>query len=163
MVLCFVASVAATLVNPYGWKVYQYVVLVSGRASGRNIDEWVPPGFSLFIGKLWVLSVLGVLVLFALPGRRPRALHICLVLCFLPLACGSVRMVAWWLLVSAPIVAELLAANLPPMGVTDAGDRQPTRMAGVFSAPAGARHGVQPPVAGPVQPFRAGVVRFSSN
>lgn len=110
---CLVASALATLVNPYGWRVYQYVVLTSGTAAARKIDEWLPPGLDLFIGKVWVASLLGMLLLFALPGRRPTVRQVCLVLCFLPPACGSARMVAWWLLIIAPIAAALVAANLP--------------------------------------------------
>src|SRR5262245_17270371 len=111
--LCLAGCVAATLANPYGWNVYQYVRTTSSAASARRIDEWIPPGLDLFIGKMWVLSVLAVLVLFALPRRRPTAREVCLVLCFLPLACGSVRMVTWWLLVSARIATALLAETLP--------------------------------------------------
>jgi hypothetical protein len=113
LAVCLAVSALATLVNPYGWRVYQYVALTSGTSQARKIDEWLPPGLDLFIGKVWLASLLGVLLLFALPGRRPTVRQVCLVLCFLPPACGSVRMVAWWLLIVAPIGATLLAANLP--------------------------------------------------
>lgn len=132
MSLCMAGSVLATMVNPYGWHIYEYVALVSERASGRNIDEWVPPGLHLFIGKMWMVSVLAMLVLFALPGRRPRILDVCLVVCFLPLACSSVRMVAWWLLVSIPIIAGLLADRLPQGVLEDETEHQPSWMAGAF-------------------------------
>jgi hypothetical protein len=113
LALCLAVSVLATLANPYGWRVYQYVGLTSTAASARRIDEWVPPGLGMLTGKVFVGSVLLLLVLVALPGRRPRIRDVCLMVCFLPAACGSVRMVAWWLLVTAPIAAGLLAANLP--------------------------------------------------
>ena len=109
---CLLAASLATLVNPYGWRVYQYVALTSGTARARKIDEWLPPGLDLLTGKLWLASLLGMLLLFALPGKRPTVRQVCLVLCFLTPACGSVRMVAWWLLVAAPIAAALLAGNL---------------------------------------------------
>jgi hypothetical protein len=110
---CLLLSVAATCVNPYGPRIWLYVRQTSALASGRRIDEWVPPGMDLFIGKVWVLSVVGLLVLFAWAKRRPTVREVTLVACFLPLACGSVRMVAWWMLILAPIVATLLADNLP--------------------------------------------------
>jgi hypothetical protein len=113
LALCLAASVLATFINPYGPNVYLYVRTTSIVASSRHIDEWVPPGLNLMVGRVWVLSMLLVLVLFALPRRRPTSREICLLLCFLPLACGSVRMVSWWLLVTAPIAAGLLAGNLP--------------------------------------------------
>jgi hypothetical protein len=111
--LCLAASLLATLANPYGWRVYLYVRTTSAMASVRGIEEWLPPSFGMLIGWVWLLSVLGTLVLFALPGRRPTVREICLVLCFLPPACGSVRMVAWWMLVCVPIAAALLADRLP--------------------------------------------------
>jgi hypothetical protein len=113
LTLCLAISLLATCVNPYGWRVWEYVFHTSGVASARKIDEWLPPGLSLLVSKVWVLSVLGIVVLFAVPGRRPRASEVALVLCFLPLACGSVRMVAWWLLVCLPIAGAQLAALLP--------------------------------------------------
>src|SRR5262249_53246715 len=95
---------------------------------------WLPPGLDLLTGKVWVASVAAILVLFALPGRRPTVREVCLVLCFLPPACGSVRMVAWWLLVAGPIAASLLAANLPREKLTTEGEEKPTLGAGLTCA-----------------------------
>ncbi|HEX5271520.1 MAG TPA: hypothetical protein VFW33_13580 [Gemmataceae bacterium] len=124
--LCIAACAAATLVNPYGWRVYQYVAHTSGIAAARRIDEWVPPGLDLLVSKVWVVSVLGIIVLFALPGPRPAAREVCLVLCFLPPACGSVRMAAWWLLVVAPVAAARFAAVLPPRLLAKEENDRPT-------------------------------------
>ncbi len=134
LALCLAACVLATLLNPYGWRVYQYVVHTSGVATARRIDEWMPPGINQLVSRMWVVSVLGLIVLFALPGRRPRAREICLVLCFLPLACGSVRMVAWWLLVCTPIAAAQLAALLPPRLLAEDDSRQATAGTGLIFA-----------------------------
>jgi hypothetical protein len=117
LLLCLLASAAATAVNPYGPGVYQFVGNTSYRASARRIDEWVPPSFDQWVGVAFFVSLLWVGGLFALAwwrtGRRPTARELCLIACFLPLACGSVRMVAWWLLAVAPITATLLARLLP--------------------------------------------------
>jgi hypothetical protein len=110
MSLCLILCFLATFVNPYGWEVYRYVGITSSVANARRIDEWLPPGLQLFAGKMWVASVLLVLLLFALPGRRPKANEVSLVLCFLPLSCGSIRMAAWWLIIVSPISAGLLMA-----------------------------------------------------
>lgn len=111
--LCLAACAAATCLNPYGWRVYEYVGLTSSAATARRIDEWQAPGLNLLIGKMLVASVVLLLILFALPGRRPRIRDVCLIVCFLPFAVGSARMIAWWLLVAAPMTARLLAAHLP--------------------------------------------------
>jgi hypothetical protein len=132
--LCLAAAVVATCANPYGWKIYLYVRTTSMAAAGRHIDEWVPPSLDLLVGKVWVLSVLLLLVLFALPRRRPTAREVILVLCFLPLACGSVRMVTWWLLVCAPILAGLIADNLPRHALESAEPEPPSlAAAGLFA------------------------------
>ncbi len=125
--LALVASGLATFVNPYGWHVYEYVLHTSGIAAARHIDEWVPPGLDLLVSKVWIVSVLGLIVLLALSGRRPRTSEIFLILCFLPLACGSVRMVAWWLLACAPILSAQLAAALPAGALDEADAGQATR------------------------------------
>lgn len=130
---CLLISTAATCVNPYGWNIWLYVRQTSALASGRRIDEWVPPGFELFIGKVWVLSVVGLLVLFALPRRRPTIREVGLVVCFLPLACGSIRMVLWWMLIAAPIAAALLADNLPQTWLADE-DEEPSPVPAVALA-----------------------------
>jgi hypothetical protein len=132
--LCLAAAALATLANPYGWKVYLYVRTTSLTSTARRIDEWVPPGLDLLVGKVWVLSVLLLLVLFALPRRRPTAREVILVLCFLPAACGSVRMVAWWLLVSAPVIAALLADNLPRHALAPGEDEPPSLASAGFFA-----------------------------
>jgi hypothetical protein len=104
----FAAAVLATFVNPYGWGVYRYVFTLSSAAAGRGVEEWLPPGLNTWVGKTFAASVGLLLVLFASARRRrPGVRDVCLAVCFLPLACSSVRMVAWWLLATAPCVASL--------------------------------------------------------
>jgi hypothetical protein len=114
---CALASLAATLINPYGWRIYQYVGVTSNLAAARRIDEWVPPTLDLWIGKAWLVSMIVMAGLFAASwfklGRKPAARDVILIAFFLPLACGSVRMVAWWLLICAPIAAALIACLVP--------------------------------------------------
>jgi len=115
--LCLLASLAATLINPYGWRIYEYVGLTSNTAAQRRIDEWVAPGLDTWIGMAWVASLVlmaGLFLLTRLKLRRiPASRDVILLACFLPLACGSVRMVAWWLLVCAPMAAQMISALLP--------------------------------------------------
>jgi len=114
LALCLLASILATLLNPYGAGVYQYVRQTSGLAAARRIDEWLPPGLGTLTGKVWAASLVGLVVLLTLPGRRPELRQVVLLAVFLPLSCGSVRMIAWWLLVLAPIAAQLIADRLGP-------------------------------------------------
>jgi hypothetical protein len=137
LALCLGVSVLATLVNPYGWGVYQYVGLTSNTAAARRIDEWVPPSFDQWIGLAFFVSLAllaGLLLANWLRlGRRPSAREVILIACFLPLAAGSIRMAAWWLLVIAPILSAALAALLRADGkVTPR--LQPTRGATIVFA-----------------------------
>ncbi len=130
--LCVVAALVATLANPYGWKIYQYVGLTSNMAAARRIDEWVPPTLDLWIGKAWLASLVvlaGLLAASWLVKRRPAAWEVLLIVCFLPLACGSVRMVAWWLLVAAPLAARRIVQLWPT--TRDQKTPQPTLAAGL--------------------------------
>lgn len=124
--LCLLLSVAATLANPYGWRVYEYVGRTSNLASGRHIDEWLPPSMDLLTGKVWVLSLLLLLIALAFSPRRPTVREIVLLCCFLPLSCNSVRMVAWWLLICVPILAAQLTQLSPPLRQLDHSDNHPS-------------------------------------
>ncbi|MDB5174998.1 MAG: hypothetical protein JWN51_3771 [Phycisphaerales bacterium] len=110
--LCLAGSAGATLLNPYGWKVYQYVGDIAHTAAARHVEEWLPPTIDLWIGKVFWASVLAVILLYVASRRRPTVREMCLIVCFLPLASRSMRMVAWWLLAMAPIIASLLSATL---------------------------------------------------
>jgi hypothetical protein len=124
--LCLLASVAATLANPYGWHVYEYVILTSQAASGRPIDEWLPPNLNLLSGKVWALSLLALVAGLAYSPRRLLPREMCLLACFLPLACGSVRMLAWWLLICTPILAAQFAALWPRLRQFEEHDDRPS-------------------------------------
>jgi hypothetical protein len=117
LALCLGASALATLLNPYGIGIYTYVGMTSNTAAARRIDEWIPPTLDQPIGLAFFLSLplLAGLVLAAWKrGKRTlSAREVALIACFLPLACGSIRMVAWWLLVIAPMLAVRLADLLP--------------------------------------------------
>jgi hypothetical protein len=111
-VLCLAACGGATLINPYGWKVYQYVGSIAHTAAARHVEEWLPPTPDLWIGKVFWMSVVALALLYLVARRRPTLRDLCLIVCFLPLASRSMRMVAWWMLATAPIMASLLAATL---------------------------------------------------
>ena len=109
LTLSLAASSLAILLNPFGWGIFHFVGTTVSSATARGIDEWVPPSLSTLIGKVWVVSMLLVLAAFGLGRPRPTVREVLLAVGFLPLACGSVRMVPWWLLVITPMLAVRLA------------------------------------------------------
>lgn len=117
LTLTLAASGLATLINPYGWGIYQYVGLTSRRAGERRLDEWLPPSLDQMIGLAWFLSLpilVGLLWLGWKKYRVPlRIREVVLLGCFGLMALSSVRMVAWWLLILAPILAGRLEKIWP--------------------------------------------------
>ena len=111
--LALTFCVLATLLNPYGWHVYEYVMHNTVTSKIRHIDEWLPTGTDSLMGKVFVASLLSLLLLFPFSGRRPAIRDLCALVIFLPPAFGAVRMVGWWLLVIGPILAGQLTAIWP--------------------------------------------------
>jgi len=128
--VCLLASALATLVNPYGADIYQFVGITSSRSTSRNIQEWLPPRLDTLIGKFWVASLLLALAVLPLPQRRPMAREVILALCFVLLSCSAVRMVAWWLLALPLVTAGQLAAALPQRWREDEDAKKPSCFAG---------------------------------
>lgn len=141
---CLAASAAATLLNPYGYTVYAYALTLSSTAAGRGIEEWLPPGLGTWTGRAFAASLVLVVGLLGAARRRATARQVWLLACFLPLACGSVRMVAWWVLVAAPVAVSLgaglvirgrrlrlRATHCPPTGAKPQAAPRPTWAAGL--------------------------------
>ena len=100
----------------------------------RGIDEWLPPGFDTRIGLAFFVSLPVLAACMIAAWKRQGASfvsirEVLLIGCFLPLACGSLRMVAWWLLVIAPMLAWRIALMWP--STRDSGHPQPNRGAAI--------------------------------
>ena len=113
----------ATLLNPYGWRIYQYVRFTANTAGARRIDEWLPPSWDDGIGIAFFASLI-LLVGFGLAawikhGQKPMMREWWLIGLFLPLACGSARMAVWWLVIVAPLIARRIAWFAPKPAAED--------------------------------------------
>jgi len=112
------ASVAATVVNPFGVGVWTYLVsLATNSTISSRVSEWRPPTPLDPTGALFYLSVLVVVVLLAVRRRRGRLLPgpagLLTLAAFGVLAAYTGRGLAWWppaaLFVAAPLVADEFA------------------------------------------------------
>ena len=128
----------ATLANPYGWTIYRYVGGTSSIAYERQIAEWVAPRLDRLIGVVWLASVVGIFGLMSWrcwqTGKLPGVRDALLLGCFLAMSCGSVRMVAWWMLASVPVLAELLVWCFPRLAAPDADADRPSWLVGGVAA-----------------------------
>jgi hypothetical protein len=118
--IALLACCLATLVNPYGWGIYSYVGGTSSVSAERGIDEWLPPSWDQAIGVAYFLSLAAMSAIFAIAWRRGRRVAIreaMLLICFGALAARSSRMIVWWLIVLAPLIADRLAMLQPRLRI----------------------------------------------
>jgi hypothetical protein len=103
-------SVAATVVNPFGWHVWSYVVEISTNPTiTRFASEWEPTTIRTFTGVALFLSVAGVVVFFSRrPGPVPWTTLLRLGF-FFALALPAIRGALWWGLAAPPALASCLA------------------------------------------------------
>lgn len=112
LLACCIAAAGAVFINPNGTAVLGYVTGVTSLASSRGIEEWLPPtldtapGIALFASLAVVLAVLGM------SRKTTSVLDTLLLVAMLVLAAKSQRMVIWWAMVVAPILAPHAAALL---------------------------------------------------
>jgi hypothetical protein len=111
LLLAGLGSLLATLVNPYGYRVWTYAVgLVTNPVIRETISEWQPPTIRSYTGAVFFLSVVVVAAVLIARVRRPVPWGSLLELgVFLAIALAALRGVWWWVMV-APIV---LAGAVP--------------------------------------------------
>ncbi|MEO8291655.1 MAG: hypothetical protein ABI635_00835 [Actinomycetota bacterium] len=116
------ASLVATLLNPFGVRVWSYVVeLSTNPVVSQRISEWQPPSIHTPTGALFFTSLLAATIFLARSGRSVGLIALLKLGGFGALGLLTVRGVAWWGLV-APVV---VAGVLPGDGALRPADRSP--------------------------------------
>jgi hypothetical protein len=115
-----VTSVLATLLNPAGARLYQYIATVlSDPVSQRLVSEWQPAAPSNWQNlPFFVLLSTGLLLLLYSP-RRPNLLEVTLFAAFGALGMFSIRNIMWFGVVAAPILGLQVAPMLEPPAQPD--------------------------------------------
>jgi hypothetical protein len=111
-----IAGVAgvASLLNPFGPKVWSYIVSISTNPHiTKGVTEWQPATIRDGGGILLFASVAAVVVILARRGRPVRWIHLLTLGVFLVLALDAGRNALWWGLVAAPVMARILSDALP--------------------------------------------------
>lgn len=100
------ASTVATLVNPFGIRVWSYVVDVVGNptVSGR-VAEWAPPSVRTPTGFLFFGSVLAAFAVLATSEPRASWRTVLALSVFAFLGITAIRGVVWWALAFPPLIA----------------------------------------------------------
>ncbi|MEY4705291.1 MAG: hypothetical protein RL042_1496 [Nitrospirota bacterium] len=109
------AAVAAvvTLVNPYGWRLYGEIIdSLSNRFMLDSLQEWQPLSLNSLAGRGYALYLLGLGMAMVAWYRRIEPVRWVLWIVFLFLSLRHMRNIPFFLLVSLPLCAELLAEGL---------------------------------------------------
>jgi len=109
IVVIWLLSLAATLVNPFFYEVLLYPVRLLGAGFVKEIHEWMPPPLSVSFLPFWIMAA--VLCICALLSARETSLTDGIwMAAFLLLAVWSRRNTAVFAFVCAPILAERFCA-----------------------------------------------------
>jgi tetratricopeptide (TPR) repeat protein len=112
---CLAAALAATLVNPFGIRIFEYPLAYLDAASPfRRIVEWQPPGFGLdplrFDGRFWWLAALSAPAALSAVRRAPYLVALAAVT--FAMAVTSRRFIPLFGFVSAPLLAMGLSRGV---------------------------------------------------
>jgi hypothetical protein len=111
-------SILATVVNPFGLRVWDYVFGVSSNTViTRVIVEWQPPTIHDLIGAIFFASILGAAVIAVRSERRLSWTSLLTMAIFIVIGLYAVRGIFWWGLIAPPLLADVLRpsrdANAP--------------------------------------------------
>lgn len=106
------ASLLATLVNPFGPRVWSYVISLARNSDiTSHVVEWQAPSVRGPGGALFFLSVGAVGILLARKEKRAAWPTIVWLGVFFLIGLTAIRSTAWWAIAAAPIVAGLLKSQ----------------------------------------------------
>lgn len=101
---------AATIVNPYGLRVWGYVADLSTHpVVSRRISEWGPPSIHTPTGIFFFVSLLAVALFLARRGMKTSWLSMLALGVYAVLSLLAIRGVVWWALAAPIVVADLLS------------------------------------------------------
>jgi hypothetical protein len=103
----------ATLVNPFGIRVWSYVadIVANPTVSGR-VAEWAPPSVRTPIGFVFLSSVLAVFAILATSKPRASWRTVLALSFFALLGMTAIRGVVWWALAFPVLVAPSMQGAL---------------------------------------------------
>jgi hypothetical protein len=115
LVAVMAATLAVTFVNPFGVRVWSYVVdLATHPVVSQRISEWGPPSIHTPTGAFFFASLLAVAAILARRGRAVGLVPLLRLGVFALLALSAIRGVVWWALVTPVVMAEILGPDEAP-------------------------------------------------
>ncbi len=130
----FIQAVAS-MANPYGPRLYDYVLRLSSDSFIREYaTEWEPTNFNHWSGMWFFACLAATVVIIARTRRRVVATDVLVLGLFAVLGLQAVRNVVWWALVSGPVLAPYIAAMRVPERVVALGRSQSSGLGKVLRA-----------------------------
>lgn len=117
--LAMVLGVATllTLVNPYGWRLYGEIAdSLSDQFMLDTLQEWQPPSLATLAGRSYVIYVAGLGTIVAIWYRRIEPVRWIVWAVFLILSLRHLRNIPLFLIVSLPLLSEVLYAGFCGVG-----------------------------------------------
>jgi hypothetical protein len=109
LALITAASLAATLLNPWGVKVWSYAINIGANSLiARSISEWQPPTIRHISGLLLFGSLSAVVIVLARRGRPVPWSYLAWLGVFFLVGVWASRNTVWWGLILPPTVAAIL-------------------------------------------------------
>jgi hypothetical protein len=103
------ACLLGTLVNPFGVRVWPYVVSLSTNPDVRDtISEWRPPSPTTFTGVFFFLSLAAVTFLVWRARARLPLARIVTLAAFAVIGLLAVRGIVWWTLAAPVLIADVM-------------------------------------------------------
>jgi hypothetical protein len=105
------ATLIAPLANPFGFRVWTYVVDISTNPAIRqSVVEWQPPSLSSYAGAAFFISIAVVGTLLITAAERPSWPRLLWFGVFFAIGLSSIRGVFWWGLAAPVALADLPTA-----------------------------------------------------
>ena len=104
LLFLLIILVSVTLINPYGIDIWWDMWANASISQGRS-TEWRATAMNDFIGFCFIISIIISGIILKYSKRRITVTEAILLLAFLFAGFKSTRMVIWWGIVSAPILA----------------------------------------------------------
>ena len=113
LVIASGAAVVATLVNPYGWKLYGEILdSLSNRFMLDFLQEWQPVSLATQAGRGFVMYLVALVAAMFLGYRQVEPIRWMVLVVFVVLSLRHLRNVPLFLIVSLPLFAEMLETGV---------------------------------------------------
>ena len=99
----------ATLINPWGFKIYKGVFSVESisRSVGK-VTEWQTPSFHEWTGFCFYLALILLISLLNIKKLHLNKTDLCTFIFFTIFAFTSIRCIIWWAIATSPLFADAL-------------------------------------------------------